>query len=561
MRKLLARLFTLQAYKTPIERERGRMEYAATLFIMAFAFIYLPLGAFVLQDPVFAVEGQVTTTAYVWATTVILLGVATLWAVRKGWWIASVGVIALYYIANVLPQFPSGLNSSAAFVFLVLLGGAIYGLYGGLAMMFVSVGTMIGYILLQPVLFPTFPYYDPIGLGYQAFDLLIALAFVYVFLRLASAREQQGELTAAESRARLAQITTSVSSRLNRESLSALLFGSVDLIRDSYPDMYHVQIFLTDATGKMAELRASTGEVGQLLLARGHALGVGSQSVIGQVSASGQPVVARAGERGSVHRRNELLPETAAEGAFPLRAGDRIIGVLDLQSRNPDAFTEEEAAIFQALADNVAVVIDNVSLSEELQLRLAENEKLLADSQSAMQEVDTLNRELTGRGWQEFIRARRDVAFSYFGPGGLLEPGADWTPALAEAMELDHIVRTDAEDGVIIAVPLRVRGQIIGAMEFELESRPDAASESLIQQVVERLGISLDSLRSYEQAREYAAQQERVSDISARYQQVSTVDDLLRITLDQLGETLGANEGAIRLGASASPAFATNGAH
>ena len=241
--------------------------------------------------------------------------------------------------------------------------------------------------------------------------------------------------------------------------------------------------------------------------------------------------------------------------------GDAIIGVLDLQSRNPEAFTGEEIPIFQSLADSVAIVIDNVRLSEETQSRLVENERLLNDAQTAMREVDSLNRELTGRGWQDFIRARQDVAFSYAGVDHPLVSGAEWTPGLAEAMELDRVVQEETPDGTLVSLPLRVRGQVIGALEFDLPGKPDEADLALLQQVTERLGISLDSMRSYEQAREYAAQQERVSDISARYQQVNTVDDLLRITLDELSDTLGANRGAIRLGAPAANGHTTNGAH
>ena len=419
---------------------------------MVFAFIYLPLGAFLPNDPIFGSGGRLTTTAILWAAFTVLFGLFIVFGTRRGWKWISVGPIVLYYVVNVLTQIPTGFANNAALVFLVLLGGALFGLYGGLAMMFVAVFTIIGYIFLQPVLFSQFAVYDPINLGYLSFDLLIALAFVYVFLRLASAREQQGEVSAAQSRLQLAAITTSISGKLDRGSLNSLLTGAVDLIRNSYPDMYHVQIFLLDPERRAANLAASTGEVGQLLLARAHALGVGSQSVIGQVSGSGAPLIARAGERGSFHRRNELLPETAVEGAFPLRVGAEIIGVLDLQSRNAEAFGDEELPIFQALADSVAIVIDNVRLNEETAVRLAENERLLAEAQSAMQEVDLLNRELTGRGWQEFIHTRREVAFSYDGADAPVAVGADWTPTLAEAIERDKVVQFENEDGTGVLV-------------------------------------------------------------------------------------------------------------
>lgn len=551
----LKKLFSLQAYTTPTERERGRTLYAITLLIMAFAAVYLPLSIYVLDSPIFGANGQPTASTTAWFVFTLGFGALTLWATRQRWTLAQYGPILLYYIVNIVPRWPTGLEQSAPFAFMVLLGGAIFGLYGALAMMFVAVGTMIAYITLVPAVFTNFPPFEPSRLGFHAFDLLIALAFVYIFLRLAMAREEESEAASSRARVQLAQITTSIAGRLNRASLPALLSGAVDLIRDSYPDMYHVQIFLVDAERRAAALAASTGEVGQLLMARGHALGVGSQSVIGQVSAAGEPVIARAGERGGVHRRNELLPETAAEAAFPLRAGDEIIGVLDLQSRRGTAFSPGELPIFQSLADSVAVVIDNVRLNEETRLRLVENERLLAEAQAAVHEVDTLNRQLTGRGWQDFMAGHGETAYTFDAAAGQLDASADWTPTLAEALEADRVVQTTTGDGTVVSVPLRVRGQVIGAMEFELpEGELDAGGLALLQQVSERLGISLDSLRSFEQARELAAQNERVSDISARYQQVTTIDDLLRITLDELSETLGANRSAIRLGSAPAPA-------
>jgi putative methionine-R-sulfoxide reductase with GAF domain len=113
-------------------------------------------------------------------------------------------------------------------------------------------------------------------------------------------------------------------------SLNELLPRAVDLIRERFA-FYHVQIFLIDDIGEYAMLAASTGATGQKLLERRHRLAVGSQSVIGRVTATGQPVVAR--DTDPVYYRNELLPNTRAELALPITDGEKIIGALDVQSR------------------------------------------------------------------------------------------------------------------------------------------------------------------------------------------------------------------------------------
>jgi uncharacterized protein YunC (DUF1805 family) len=70
----------------------------------------------------------------------------------------------------------------------------------------------------------------------------------------------------------------------------------------------------------------------------------------------------------------------------------------------------------------------------------------------------------------------------------------------------------------------------------------------------QRLALSLENARLYEATLEAAAQEQRINDIAARFQSVVTVDELLRITLAELSETLGAEAGSIRLGRFTAPA-------
>ncbi|RMF39203.1 MAG: GAF domain-containing protein, partial [Chloroflexi bacterium] len=163
-----------------------------------------------------------------------------------------------------------------------------------------------------------------------------------------------------------AKVGRSATSILEREQL---LPAVVELIRDHF-GYYHAQIFLIEETGRWAELRASTGEIGRILLERGHALEVGSNSVIGWVTRYGQPRVARVGED-KVHFRNELLPDTQAELAIPLILGGRVIGALDVQSTDPEAFSEDEVAVLQLVADQITIAIENARLYDE-QKRVAE---------------------------------------------------------------------------------------------------------------------------------------------------------------------------------------------
>jgi len=120
------------------------------------------------------------------------------------------------------------------------------------------------------------------------------------------------------------QATTAVARAVaGSRDLDKLLEDIVRLVSETF-GYYHVQVFLVDEEEGYAVLRQGTGAVGQQLLERGHRLPVGSLSVIGQVTASGHPLIASDTDSDFVHRRNELLPNTRSEMAVPLKYDDRM---------------------------------------------------------------------------------------------------------------------------------------------------------------------------------------------------------------------------------------------
>src|SRR5690606_17414526 len=254
---------------------------------------------------------------------------------------------------------------------------------------------------------------------------------------------------------------------------------------------------------------------------------VGSQSVIGQVTASGQPVIARARTVGSVHRPNEYLPDTKVEAAFPLIIGDKVIGALDLQSTGYWAFPNTDLPIFQTLADHIAIAIDNARLFEQTEQRLKENQLLAEQSQEALRRVEQLNRRLTGLAWSEYLGSSRlesglDVDFD----SGVTQPATDWTPDL-EAAARDHTVIGRESDGQrVLVVPVQVRGVAIGAIEFELDADNELTTEDrqLIAEVSERFGLAAENARLFSESQLIAQREALINEIGARLKASSNVE-------------------------------------
>ena len=128
-----------------------------------------------------------------------------------------------------------------------------------------------------------------------------------------------------------------------------------------------------DDADDFAVLRASTGEAGRQLLNAQHKLQKGSASVIGQVTATGEPVIASdTADARIVHRPNPYLPNTRSEMAIPLKLKGRVVGAIDVQSNQPSAFDDDDISVLQTLAAQISVAIDNAQLFEESRRRANE---------------------------------------------------------------------------------------------------------------------------------------------------------------------------------------------
>jgi hypothetical protein len=145
------------------------------------------------------------------------------------------------------------------------------------------------------------------------------------------------------------------------------------------------------------------------------------------------------------------------------------MGALDVQSLQRNPFSSDDIGILQALANQIAIAIENASLLTEQQRAVEENQRLAEQSQHQLAQIQELNRQLTREAWTTFV-GNQDLspALTVDFASGTMTPNAEWTPGLAEAIR-GHVTAPEGEAAAGIAVPLIVRGQVIGAMEFELE--------------------------------------------------------------------------------------------
>jgi GAF domain-containing protein len=315
----------------------------------------------------------------------------------------------------------------------------------------------------------------------------------------------------------------------------ALMNEVVNLIINVFHNIYHAQIFLVDSANEFAVLRASTGDVGRRLLERGHRLAIGGTSVIGRTTGEGVVTAVLDTEASEFHHKNELLPNTRAELAIPLRLGKTIIGALDVQSFAANSFTDDQITTLQAMADQIAISIENARLYQE--------------SVHALDEIARQNRESTAETWREHLfntRSRELVAWAG-------TPTRTETDGLREQAIRTGVTQIGGMTGnrtIPIAVPILLRGQTLGAVVWELPVVEYSDEKvALAEELVNRLSLTLDNARLFEESQRSADRERVLNDIASKITAQSDIESILTTAVREVGQALRTQNVKVRLGA------------
>lgn len=297
---------------------------------------------------------------------------------------------------------------------------------------------------------------------------------------------------------------------ITNQFIDELLRQFANLISSRF-GFYHVGIFLLDERKEFAILRASNSEGGQKMLARSHRLKVGEQGIVGHVASSGNPRIALNVGEDVAFFNNPDLPETQSEVTLPLKFGPEIIGALDIQSQEKNAFTQDDIVIFAILADQVSVGIQNARSSEQ--------------ARRALQEAVQATSQLTGRSWQEHTGGIRIRGYRYDG----IRP------------EPVHRASRAPEEKDTFTVPVEIRGQTIGRLKLRT---PDASRKwnedelAIIESTAERVALALEGARLLDDAQKRASRETFLSELSAKLGTSFQMDSILRDTVEELGQAL-----------------------
>lgn len=355
----------------------------------------------------------------------------------------------------------------------------------------------------------------------HAEDLI--LAFQSRTVELNQARTQLEEQVAArtgELERRTQQLSAAV--QVTREAAVERdvqqLIGHIVTLISRHFGYYHVGLFLLDESRRYAVLQAASSEEGRQLVERGHRLEVGAQGVVGRAAADKKAYIAQDVEVDEAYYRNPDLPRTRSEIAIPLMVRGEVIGVLDIQSEQPQAFRPDDIETLQSMTDALALAIENARLFSETQLFL--------------NQVQVLRGEETRQAWRRFGRGWR-IAYHYT-PLGL--------------RRLETLPAVNGKEG--LEIPLQIHGQRIGFIRLKRKATGQPWSEqeiALAQQIATQASLALENARLLEETHSRAERERILAEITTRIRETLDLETILRRAAEETRSAFTLPEVTIQL--------------
>ncbi len=334
-------------------------------------------------------------------------------------------------------------------------------------------------------------------------------------------------------------IQLQVAAEVAREAASirdvaTLLDHTVMLISDRF-GFYHAGIFLINDPREFAVLAAASSEGGRNMLARGHQLKLGKVGIVGHVAASGEPRIALDVGKDAVYFNNPDLPQTHSEMALPMKAHGLVIGVLDVQSVEAAAFSEEDIDILQVLADQIALAMENTRLIQ------AREESIL--------DLEQLYKQQIGHAWQDYLQ-QTSLIYSY-DPLGVKRISRDRISPHSADDPFD-----DQEAVCQMKAPILLHGYQIGTLQLVRDKDSSAWNpdeQEILDAIMSHLALALESARILELERNRSHKDQLITSITARTQTALDLETVMRRAVKEIGQALNAEKVQIILGSNGSP--------
>ena len=331
----------------------------------------------------------------------------------------------------------------------------------------------------------------------------------------------------------VAQIAQTIASE---RDLNTLLSIITEVISAQF-NYYHIGIYLNDDIQEFTILSAANSENGKRMLQHGYKLSIGQTSVVGYVALTGK---ARSTAEADGLSLNDLnLPETKSELALPLKVGTQTIGVMDMQSKEANAFDQTDTEALTALANQVTIAIQNT--------------RLFAETQTALAESQLLYGTVVKQAWQTNIQTNPQIGYRYAGVKSTQLEKEISTPEIREAMEsndiaVTHLSRRKNENA--LAIPIKMRESTIGVLNinFPIDVELEEDEIDIARAASQQIAIALENASLLEESQRRAKREQTISEISAKISSKTEIETILKTVIRELGVQIGGAQITVEMG-------------
>lgn len=361
------------------------------------------------------------------------------------------------------------------------------------------------------------------------------------------------------------------------------------LILDTF-HYYYVAIFTLEPSQDFLLLRASAGGFSKAEIKRSSELISPKinvrrgQGIIGYVADTGKEVLANEVNREKLYRHLEGLAETRSEVALPLKVQDHLLGVLDVQSNQPNDFNNTDLLVLRALAGNIAIAVEGAQLYDSLVKRAAQLTTVyevsravssILDQEELLQQVvdlihDRFNypfvhlysvhsgrRKIiyeSGSGSRSELLRKLNLIYDLDSPQGIIPWVArQGETVLSNKVETDHRYHPTPiapdETRSELAVPLLFGGNVLGVLDVQSDQLAAFNSDDrfLLEALAGSIAVSMRNANLYRSETWRRRVAESLREVAGLLSADIDLDQVLRAILVELERTLPLNIAAIWL--------------
>lgn len=373
-------------------------------------------------------------------------------------------------------------------------------------------------------------------------------------------------------------LVRSVSAQVSQiTDLDVLTKQIMQLVQQSF-NYYYVAVFLTGEGGKRLHFKASASFADserpdfERPSHPGFALG---EHIIGHVAETGCELVANDVSKEARYKKVDSLAETKSEIVLPLKIETQVLGVFDIQSDRLNAFTEGDMQVLRALADNIAIAIENTRLVQTARRRadqltaVGETSRAITsilDLDNLLQRIvnlihdrfnfpythlytiDHVQEKITfkaGSGQRTPLYTEANITFDLNAKKGIIP----WVVQHGQTKRINDVEKetlfvrppfTKQTSGSEMAIPLSFGDEILGVLDVQSQEKNAFSQEDqlLLETLGDNIAISIRNAKLYHSEKWRRQVAESLRDVAGLLSDNIAVDDVLDAILEQLYKNL-----------------------